>query len=498
MKRYIYLALSLVALTACSLDKDPISEFNEKNTTAEGKSSSAIETKAQMQTRYEAIYAFVRGSAQEFWTLDFLQNTETRADNAYAGTSGVEITSIEQNSQDASNGNIKRDWQKYLEGINLANVVIANVDKVPDASLTTTERKQWKAEAKILKAWLLFDMVRFWGAVPIPPIEVPEISSENVEETYKLLFPERTSVAEVYNIIRTNLEEALVDAPAVKTNDKFFFSRAVANALLAHVYAEKPIRDYNKTIQYCDAVIGAGFSLVPNYADLFQLNATGTDAKLRNSSESIFEVTYSTGGQTWLSIMFGKNHINPKSKYDWRKWCTPSRDLLAAFDAEGDTVRRDQAVVWGQPSWSNYYPSDHYAFMYKIRSGANSIIKLRLADILLLKAEAYAALGQTAEAAALVNQVRARVGLAAISTSLSQEQMKEAVLKERRLELAFEGFRWFDLVRNDKAVETMNTLNSRDSGRLRQTYPLNNNTVLYPVPQTEIEKNSKLTQNAGY
>ena len=54
--------------------------------------------------------------------------------------------------------------------------------------------------------------------------------------------------------------------------------------------------------------------------------------------------------------MFGKNHINPNSKYDWRKWCTPARDLTAAFDAEGDTVRRDQAIVWGQPSWSNYYP----------------------------------------------------------------------------------------------------------------------------------------------
>ena len=499
MKRYIYLAFSLATLTACSLDKDPISEFNEKNTTTEGKSSSAIENKAQMKTRYEALYAFVRGSAQEFWTLDFLQHAETRADNSYAGVkTSVNIASIEQNSQDAANAYIKRDWQKYLEAINLANVVIANVDKVPDASLTTTERKQWKAEAKIFKAWMLFDMTRLWGAIPIPAMEIPEISSENVEQTYKLLFPERTSVAEVYNIIRTNLEEALVDAPAVKANDKFFFSRAVANALLAHVYAEKPIRDYNKTIQYCDAVIGAGFSLVPNYADLFQLNAAGTDAKLRNSSESIFEITYSTGGQTWLSIMFGKNHINPNSKYDWRKWCTPARDLTAAFDAEGDTVRRDQAIVWGQPSWSNYYPSNHYAFMYKIRSGANSIIKLRLADILLLKAEAYAALGQTAEAAALVNQVRARVGLAAISTSLSQEQMKEAVLKERRLELAFEGFRWFDLVRNDKAVETMNTLNARDSGRLRQTYPLNDNTVLYPVPQTEIEKNSKLTQNAGY
>ena len=136
--------------------------------------------------------------------------------------------------------------------------------------------------------------------------------------------------------------------------------------------------------------------------------------------------------------------------------------------------------------------------MYKIRSGANSIIKLRLADILLLKAEALAALGQTAQAATLVNQVRARVGLTPIATSLSQEQMKEAVLKERRLELAFEGFRWFDLVRNDKAISTMNTLSTRDSGRLTQTYPFTDNTLRYPVPQTEIEKNAKLTQNTGY
>ena len=98
----------------------------------------------------------------------------------------------------------------------------------------------------------------------------------------------------------------------------------------------------------------------------------------------------------------------------------------------------------------------------------------------------------------MVNQVRARVGLAAISSSLSQEQMKAAVLKERRLELAFEGFRWFDLVRNDKAIETMNSLNARDTGRLKQTYPLNENTVLYPVPQTELENNKKLTQNPGY
>ena len=496
MKKYIYLALSLATLTACSLDKDPISDFSEKNMNQKG--GTAIETKAQMKARYEAIYTFIQGSAQEFWTLDLLMNTEVRADNAYAGGLDAPITAIEQNSQDSSNKNITRDWQKYLEGISLANIVISNVDKVTDPTLTPAERKQWKAEARIFKAWLLFDMTRLWGEVPIASEEIPVITSDNIEQTYAKLFPPRSSVLDVYNTIKENLEAALPDAPEVNTVNKFVLSKAVANALLAHVYAEKPIRDYNKTVQYADAVINAGFSLVPNYADLFQLNTAGTDAKLRNSSESIFEITYSTGGQTWLSIMFGKNHINPNSKYDWRKWCTPSRDLIAAYDAEGDNIRKDQAIVWGQPSWSNYYPSSHYAFMYKIRSGANSIIKLRLADILLLKAEALAALGQTAQAATFVNQVRARVGLTPIATSLSQEQMKEAVLKERRLELAFEGFRWFDLVRNDKAISTMNTLNTRDSGRLTQTYPFTDNTLRYPVPQTEIEKNAKLTQNTGY
>ena len=72
------------------------------------------------------------------------------------------------------------------------------------------------------------------------------------------LFPPRSSVAEVYSTIKENLEAAVNDAPAVNTANKFILSKAVANALLAHVYAEKPIRDYNKTIQYCDAVIGSG------------------------------------------------------------------------------------------------------------------------------------------------------------------------------------------------------------------------------------------------
>lgn len=500
MKKYIIpIVIVSVTLVSCSLDKDPISEFSEKNTEQQSGTGSAIATKADMQTRYEALYTFMRGSGQEFWALDFLQNTETRADNSYAGSiSTAEIVQIEQNGQDQTNKNVVRDWKSYLRGINLANVVIANVDKVPDTDLTSLERKQWKAEAKILKAWMLFDMVRFWGDVPLPSLETPEITSDNITETYNLLFPKRSSVLDVYNEIKTNLEEAVNDAPAVNTGNKFLLSRAVANALLAKVYAEKPIRDYAKTIQYCNAVIADGFSLVADYADLFQLNSTNTDAKLRNSSESIFEITYEGGG-CWVGGIFGKNYTNPNSTISWRRWVCPSRDLIAAFDAEGDTVRKNQAIVYESVSYSNYYPADNYPFVYKFRSSSNSVIKLRLADILLLKAEALVATGDLSGAATLVNQVRARVGLAALPSSVtaSADAMKTAVLKERRLELAFEGHRWFDLLRYDVAVETMNTLNSRDSGRLAMKTMTEALTV-YPIPQSEIDKNPNLKQNPGY
>ena len=111
------------------------------------------------------------------------------------------------------------------------------------------------------------------------------------------------------------------------------------------------------------------------------------------------------------------------------------------------------------------------AFMYKLRSSVSSIIKLRYADILLLKAEALANLdgaANLAQAATLVNEIRTRAGIKALATTASatKESMLTAVLHERRLELAFEGQRWNDLVRYGKVEDIMNNLNSRDKGRI--------------------------------
>jgi hypothetical protein len=138
--------------------------------------------------------------------------------------------------------------------------------------------------------------------------------------------------------------------------------------------------------------------------------------------------------------------------------------------------------------------------MYKTRSGYNNLYMLRLADILLMEAEAYAYQGNLSKSAELVNMVRERAKLKDLTSdkTANKDAMIEAVLHERRLELAFEGQRWFDLVRNGKVEEYMNTVNSRDTGRLKQVRAFDANTYLLPIPQTALDENVNLVQNPGY
>jgi starch-binding outer membrane protein, SusD/RagB family len=502
MKQLIFLGCIVgmaISMNSCSLDNDPIS--NEaipqgSDTTGTVK----YKTREEMLVQYNGIYNILKGNnLLENWNLDLLVITETHADNAYRGATDAELTQLEQEKQNGINKNIERDWNGFYGIINAANRVICNIDAVPDPALTAAERQQWKAEALIERSMIMFDMVRLWGGIPLILTEPPAITAENIEEVYPLYYPPRNTEEEVYAQIIADLNTALLPggAPPISPSSKFVFSKTVANALLAKIYAEIPVRDYAKTVEYCQKV-EADVSLVPVYGDLFAVNDSKTDAKLRNSSESIFEVPFSDGGN-WNTWMFGVDETDPNSKYDWAKWLTPSRDLMDAFSKAGDNVRKKVTVVTASVSWSNHYPSDAYLFMHKYPSKFNSIIKIRLADILLLKAEAYVSLGNLSEAAKAVNIVRHRVNLPDLSSSVtsSAASMADAVLDERRLELAFEGQRWFDLVRTGKVFDVLNTLNSRDPGRLPMD-PVTDLTVLLPLPQSQIDINPNMVQNPGY
>ena len=498
IKNIFALASLVLVISSCDLSKDPISDYSELTIGKKaGSSTIKYATRAEMLSQYNGLYSSITNS-QEGWYLDFLVYTETHADNAYSGTSSSELTTLEAQTQDGINKNVERDWNSFLNQVNTANRIICNIDSVPDLTLTSAERAQWKAEAKIWRAWMMFDMTRLWGEIPVVTKETPEITAKNIEQIYPLLYPAKQPVATVYAQIVQDLTDAEKDAPAINTSSKFLLTKTVARALLAKVYAEKPIRDYAKVIDYCTKVEADGLSLVA-YTDLFAVNETKTDCKLRNSNESIFEITFPQGSGNWVTWMFGVDLCDPNSTYNWAKWVTPSRDLIKAFEDEGDLVRENEAIVWANPSWSNHYPSTHYPFMYKTRSKYNSIIKLRLADILLLKAEACVEQNDLAQAAQLVDRIRTRVNLAGLSsdTKSSQENMRNAVLKERRLELAFEGQRWFDLVRTGKVFTVLNTLNSRDAGRAPMS-AVTERTIVLPVPQTQLDKNPSLKQNDGY
>jgi hypothetical protein len=491
-----------IFFVSCSLDENPISDFSEITIGGSDSTGSNVKytTRAQMLTQYEAIYNLLKGnSGLENWNLDFLVYTETHADNSYRGATDAELTQLEQQKQNGINKNIERDWNGFFGLINAANRVICNVDSVPDPALTAAERKQWKSEALILRSWIMFDMVRLWGGVPLILVEPPAINAKNITEVYPLYYPARNTAEEVYTQIIQDLEYALEPggAPDINPSNKFIFSKTVANALLAKIYAEQPVRDYSRVIEYCQKV-EQDVSLVQNYEDLFGVNDSKTDAKARHTSESVFEIPFSDGGN-WNTWMFGIDETDPNSTYDWAKWMTPTRDLIAAFDKEGDIIRKKATIIFATVTWSNHYPSNAYPHMHKFPSKFNSIIKVRLADILLLKAEAYVDQGNLTDAANIVNTIRARVNLPVLSSAVtsSQSSMVDAVLNERRLELAFEGQRWFDLVRTGKVFDIMNTLNSRDPGRLPMDMVTENN-VLLPLPQSQIDINPSLVQNPGY
>ena len=481
-------------LGSCSLERDPISDFSELTVGGTDSIGGTVKfrTKAEMKTQYDRMYSQLSGDKVEAWILDYLIYSDTHADNAYRGATDLELTQLEQQRQDGNNLNINRDWDSYFGIVAAANSVITNIDAVPDVSLTQEERTQWKAEALVLRSMIYFDMVRLWGDVPLILVEPPAITSENIEEVFPLYYPAKNTVEEVYTQIIQDLNTALEPggAPPIDPGNKFRFSRTVANALLAKIYAEPSVRDYAKVIQYCTEV-EKDVSLVANYGDLFVMNSDNTDVRNRNTSESIFEITFSEGGN-WITWMSGIDLSSATSTYDWAKWFTPSRDLIAAFDQEGDTERKNQTIVYADVIWSNHYPSKGYPFMYKYRSKFHSFLKIRLADILLLKAEAFVEQGNAAEATTLVNRIRTRAKLPSLATVTADD-----VLNERRLELAFEGHRWFDLVRTGKVFEVMNTLNSRDAGRLPMNEVTEERTVL-PIPQPQIDKNPSMLQNPGY
>jgi hypothetical protein len=500
MKRYI-VVLMLIGAGACKksfLDQTP------QNAVSSGDFKNASDAEAAIV----GAYSLMANSVYWYYNWNYLLDGDVRADNCYSGGSAPDIDAIDNFTSVATdNQPISEDWYELYMDIGACNSVLDNVPAITDALLTPTRKAQILGEAKFLRAYHYSHLVRNYGAVVL---QLHTIVGD--QHTLKA----RSPVDSVYAQIIADLKDAEAALPATYADQASSHSRATkgaADAVLAKVYAQTG--DYANCLDYCNRVLPpsyggtgtAGYQLLPNFDWLF-------DSQHKNSAESIFELQHTAGT---ITHGYAEGLILPPSPLTqyWTKFAPPTQDIVKAFRAAGDSVRFASSVTWAYngPGTANpvtspahYGATDTIPYIWKIGrnftggwsgGSGDNLVLLRLADIILLKAEALNALGRTSEAIPLVNAIRARVSLAPVTVS-SPSDVALAILNERRLELAFEGERWYDLLRFG-AQYTINLMNGQVDGKgVSLGYLVTPNRLLYPIPQADRDNNPNLSQNPGY
>ncbi|MEH6306919.1 RagB/SusD family nutrient uptake outer membrane protein [Olivibacter sp. CPCC 100613] len=490
--RYIItgMAIVLFATTMVSCNKftdlTPISEATNENAY-----TTAKEAEAALTGAYDALQ-------QEYYVWDNVIFSDVLSDNYYAGGDNPEIFAVDKLQIVPTNARLFTNWGQIYGGIARANTVLEKVPAIADPQLDENGRRnEILGEAYFLRAFHYFNLVKLFGGVPL--ILVPVEASK----TEEYIIPKSTEV-QVYDQIIADLEQAeslLPDSFSEESGiNKSRATKGAANALLAKVHAQRPDRDYNRVLSYCDAVINspANYRLLENFSELF-------DGAHYNNAESIMEVQYVGAPEG----NFGPQMLLPPSLSGdtWRKFVTPSHDLVNAFDSEADVIRKNSSILFEKVSWLDEFWGNQsgsevpFAYKWKNASGwasSNRQYIIRLGDIILLKAEALNELGRIAEARESLNQIRQRAKISP-SQAANQTDLRAAILKERRLELCQEAQRWDDLKRVGTTVAVMNELNEVDlRTNQRVDYNMTADKLVLPIPQQELDRNAQLTQNPGY
>jgi hypothetical protein len=386
-------------------------------------------------------------------------------------------------------GQIADFWGGEYKTINFANQVL---DNVPGISMDGTLKNRYLAEAKFVRAWAYFRLVRAFGDVPLR-LHVPKGAAE-----YNI---PRTPKAQVWAAIETDLTDAASVLP--QSYSAADIGRVTKGAALAlHAKAAMYQKKWSDVLNYTNQVMGLGYSLFPNYEQMFRTNN-------KNNSESIFEIQCALvpnnpdASNSQYSQVQG---VDGSTGGGWG-FNVPSASLVAAYEP-GDP-RKDATIIFRGETTpegdaipangnSNMYNQKSYVPFSLYVSGYNegcqqNIIKLRYADVLLMNAEANNELGNAAAALIPLEQVRARARagnntiLPKIVTT-DKAALQIAIYNERHIELAMEFDRYFDVIRQGRGTEVFGV----------RGFKAGKNEV-WPLPQNEIDLSAgTLVQNPGY
>jgi hypothetical protein len=494
------LAFTLILFYSCTSE-----DFLEKAPLDVLTAEASYVKKADAEAAIAAAYGMPYDWSQHHYLWIRSVYSDMRADNTHGGPA-IAFQNAERhlpNASDYEPGGYA--WDQPYSYIAAANSVIDNVPKMDDPDFSDAEKNVILGQAYFFRAYQYMQLARIFGDIPL------HLSTDDPE-----IYKPQSSQEEVYAQVEADM--LLAEALLPTEHSTNFLTRTrgtkgAAQTMLAKLYAET--RDFEKCAEYAAKVINSGvYELVDTFDHLF-------DGEHEFNSESIWEGVHVPGGfqqGTYAQLQmlppgdFSQYGDKPGSSWTvaYPRFNTLHSDLVTAFETMGDTVRAyssyitvtDRSLI-STPAYG-YSDNEPISHVYKLGrvgefTNGTNIMLLRLADVILLRAEALNQLGNTGEAITLLNQVRARVELAP-TTATSKADVAKAILDERRLELFMENSRYWDLKRyyNDDAafVQYLNSLTESDGTSLEYKATLNN--IFMPIPQKEIDINEFLVQRPGY
>jgi len=389
----------------------------------------------------------------------------------------------------ASQGSLQDFWTGQYQNINLCNQVL---DNIPAITMDEALKARYIAEAKFVRAYSYFRLVRAYGDVPLRLSTPKDASEYNTPRAPK---------TEVYAQIEKDLTESAAGLPQSYASADA--GRATKGAALGmHAKVAMYQKKWTDVLNYTNQVIGLGYSLFPDYEKGFRTNN-------ENNVESLFEVQAELVPGNAAASNSQYSQVQGAAGVPGGGWGfnVPSAALAAAFDDtdprkeatilfRGETTPQGDLIPTSVPNpmynQKSYVPFGLYVSGFNEGCQQNFRV-LRFADVLLMNAEAANETGNSSLALTSLNKVRARArgtntAILPDVTVTEQVALRTAIWKERQVELAMENDRYFDVIRQGRGAEVFGV----------KGWKANKNEV-WPVPQTEIDQSGGLlTQNQGY
>lgn len=466
-----------------------------------------ISEERQAFLRLTAVYAGMK-DFRYTWSMqcfgDVLSNDAT-----YSGSSNdaQTFTLLENFQYQADHTEILNKYRYSYQCINKANLFIQDMETADNAIFSTYNKEQMIGEAKFIRAYTYFELVKTFGGVPCYT-EVLNLDHERLG---------RSTVEDVYTVIEQDLKDAVSALPKkseITNYETSYAGRITKGAAIAmqtrvYLYAKK-YDEVKKAFENFQKECGSEYSLVSPEEYAWQFSLKG-----EHCISSILEINmYNSPTQSGYGVNNGNRHVlmsMPRNMTNGFGCAQPTQALADAYDAEGDIIRKNTTLLSTQEAidietaakgtvapltddrtgWYNrkLYLAPGEREENRGNNQPTNLRLIRLAEVYLNYAEACYFTGDIANAQKYLNEIRSRVNLAPKNTT--GEQLFEDIMNERHLEFGMEGFRFFDVVRVGWGEKVFNGTKKAQFGA---TTPFKAGAEVLPIPQNEIDiSNGQIT-----